>query len=102
MGLFYFSSSLFIMTFSLVVFFFLTVVVGQHTKTSYGASCNGFALIYCQVSLATMPSYVHVSQIPSACNPLYADHNFCLISEEKYLQKKFLGTKSSWHLDFTK
>ena len=74
------------MTFSLIVFFFLTVAVGQHTNTSYGASCSGFALIYWRVSLATMPSYVHVSQIPSACNPLYADHNFCLISEEKYLK----------------
>ena len=80
MAFIYFSSSLFIMTFSLIVFFFLTVVVGQHTNTSYGASCNGFALIYWRVSLATMPSYV--SQIPSACNPLHADHNFCLISEE--------------------
>ena len=45
MAFVYFSSSLFIMTFSLIVFFFLTVVVGQHTNTSYGASCNGFALL---------------------------------------------------------
>ena len=80
MAFIYFSSSLFIMTFSLIVFFFLTVVVGQHTNTSYGASCNGFALIYWRVSSVTMPSYV--THIPSVCNPLHADHNFCLISEE--------------------